>query len=170
MKRFMRVVVTLMFCGSIAEARIGETIEQLKQRYGQPVKSEVNTNYKDAYILTFQKAPFLITIYTRDGKAGWMYYEKETEITEDQVKEILSRNFPNTTMEDKGTKNGIHTWESKALDLAELDIEAYSGFSSHPGWWRLGLLDGKLEREKLVEDEKKAEQDKNQKKDEVNGF
>ena len=58
MKRFMRVMAVLMFCGSIAEARIGETVEQLKQRYGQPAKIEVNTYFIDAYILTYQKPPF----------------------------------------------------------------------------------------------------------------
>lgn len=80
----------------VAFARIGETLEQCKARYGEPIIQE---NTHGMYV--FIKSGFWIMVgFTADGKAGCISYRKMAldtlgqpqEITNDEIQTVLKLN------------------------------------------------------------------------------
>jgi hypothetical protein len=87
------IIALLLCCCASAFARIGETLEQCKQRYGQPYKTTEQAVY-------FRKAPFHIAVIFYQGKAicvGYRMIEenalgKGTEISDNEIEQLLKFN------------------------------------------------------------------------------
>jgi len=61
------IIALLLCCCASAFTRIGETLEQCKQRYGQPYKTTEQA-------VCFRKAPFYIVVTFYQGKADGVAY------------------------------------------------------------------------------------------------
>ena len=88
-------VLPLLIFSMPAYARIGETQEQCKQRYGIPVKVDSVQN-----MMGFKKSGFFIIIQFHDGKADMIRFSKleqnilgiATEMSENEIETLLKAN------------------------------------------------------------------------------
>ena len=74
MTKFATILAIPFVTASLASARLGETIEQIKERYGEPIEKH-DPNRKDtqwtpateAYV--YSKTPFMIVVHFLNGKS-----------------------------------------------------------------------------------------------------
>jgi hypothetical protein len=74
----IRLVLALLFISHLAQARIGETIEQCETRYGPVVErkpAELADSDKEACV--FSKESVTITVEYRSGSAWWISYRMD---------------------------------------------------------------------------------------------
>lgn len=110
-RSFFASLIVVGFVSSNAQARLGETREQLKARYGNPTAVPMpglgsNTNIVGAELgegglscLVYEKDPYRIQCFFRDEFACTVQYFKsgfgeESKFTETEVEAILQKNSP----------------------------------------------------------------------------
>jgi len=72
-----------------AEARLGETKEQLEERYGKASTEEDTDNNK---VMWFNKDPFKITCFLRGNSVYAISYKKKEKWTDDEIMQVLNKN------------------------------------------------------------------------------
>ena len=96
MQRTAYLIITFVFVSNLAIARVGETLEQCKARYGQPIIQE---NTHGMYV--FIKSGFYIMVgFGVDKKVACISYRKTgkddlgqpQEITDEEIQIILKLN------------------------------------------------------------------------------
>lgn len=89
MKVLPMVVLALALGCFGAQARLGETKEQLEARLGKPLSESNERGYK---ILLFKKENFSILCLLSDNKTVSIIYQKNLGFTESEVQAILEKN------------------------------------------------------------------------------
>ncbi len=72
MKRMLILLVGILLAGSAAQARLGESIEQCRTRYGEPRRNTLNDELTG--IATYKKNDLNITVHFRKGQADLIRY------------------------------------------------------------------------------------------------
>ena len=118
MKLLLSVIVLLAILLVGAEARLGETKEQLEERYGKAGKEKDEGNIK---FLVFDKDSFKITCYLRQNCVCIVSYSKKEQWTDDEIKQILNKNT-NQGVEWKKIENSVNKFYYKTTDGARAAI------------------------------------------------
>ena len=71
MKTYL-IIIGALLAVSMSQARLGETIEQCRTRYGEPTRSELNDDL--AGIVAYAKNDLVITVHFTNGKADLIRY------------------------------------------------------------------------------------------------
>jgi hypothetical protein len=112
MKRFLSIAF-LLLCNSYAQARIGETLEECRARYGKEASD------KDvAYI--FIKDEFKLRVYFEEGKCVKVSYEKVDPKSEWNFKPLTNEEVDSFLKDNSGGKEWVKisddpmkTWKLK---------------------------------------------------------
>ncbi len=70
--KYYLVVIGMLLAVCTADARLGESIEQCRARYGGPIRESINDNL--AGVATYSKNDLTITIHFFNGKADLIRY------------------------------------------------------------------------------------------------
>lgn len=99
MKTTLSVLTIGLITVSIANARLGETLEVCKERYGQPTKTMLNDDQTG--VETFYKNDLIIKLHFTKGRADLIQYSpgEVHRIDLDIAKELLERNGRNKEWE-----------------------------------------------------------------------
>jgi len=89
MKRLLSAIILLLILLVRAEARLGETKEQLEERYGKPSNEEDTNKNK---VMWFDKDPFKITCFLRENKVYGISYKKKVKWTDEEIMQVLNKN------------------------------------------------------------------------------
>lgn len=92
MKRSLTLLFGIMVATSVANARLGESIEQCKARYGEPKRISLDDKLTGVGI--FSANDLTIKVHFRNGKADLVNYSpgEVSSIDLDIAKELLKRN------------------------------------------------------------------------------
>jgi hypothetical protein len=105
-----------------ASARIGETLEQCRTRYGAEVKSSASTATGYSF---FSKNGFLISIQFTDGKAAMLTFRKTTPgeaITPAQLDALLASNAGGSKWQ-ADAKSTFPSWQTEDRKVLALYLE-----------------------------------------------
>ena len=91
MKRLLPAITLLLILLVRAEARLGESKEQLEERYGKAATEENDGADK---VMMFLKDPFKITCFLRNNSSVGVTYKKNEKWSEDEIIQILNKNKP----------------------------------------------------------------------------
>jgi hypothetical protein len=108
MKRYTSTVILVLalFVAREATARIGETPEQCRARYGEPTKVE-----KDKNMLLFQKGGVLIIVNFYDGKADMISFRKAKQNILGMAEEFSDNEIQNLLKANGGTRE----WKQREI-------------------------------------------------------
>jgi len=103
-----------------AHARLGQTPDQLEQRFGEPVGSNNDMIIAQGkmialcLILTFKQDDWFISCHIIDGRSAQESYRKKGDWTEDQIQLVLTSNAQGakwTEITKPATKNLKREWQ-----------------------------------------------------------
>ena len=89
MRRLLPAIPLLLILLVRAEARLGETKEQLEERYGKASTEEDTDNNK---VMWFNKDPFKITCFLRGNRVYAISYKKKEKWTDEEIMQVLNKN------------------------------------------------------------------------------
>ena len=109
MKHALITVTFALLAALPAQARIGETSEEIDARYGQGQKSADRLKNPETGTWKYSKGGFFIEVIFFNGKSIWeMFNRKDKVITDDDIKDILKVNSaPGTSWQFSGKE---HQW------------------------------------------------------------
>ena len=122
----------LMILSGISFARIGETLDECKKRYGEPVKAEEGFTY-------FRKADLIIQVSFFKTKVDFIRFAKSKDdehFTDNEIKLLLDANGAGAKWEDIqsnlwGTKSGLFaTIDQKNQNLTLATKEGFERLMS----------------------------------------
>ena len=107
MKKTFAFAFLFLCLGALAaEARIGESQQEVATRYGQAKKEADRLKAAGAETYHYLANGFGITVVYLNGKSVWeMFERKDKEITDDDIKELLKVN-----------SSGGHSWHFEKKD------------------------------------------------------
>jgi hypothetical protein len=103
------IIFWLALCDP-AGARIGETLDQVRKRYGPCLKTVTAENGM-AYKL-FSKRGLIILVHFYKNKVDEISYGKDTDIFDDELKELMQANAPGEWV---GTGWPSYNWHNGEL-------------------------------------------------------
>jgi len=94
------IIAVLFLAANTAQARLGETADQLTARYGQG--TGVGTN-----VQTFHKQNWTITVWLKDGVSAAEQYQKVGGPSDDDINTLLSNNAQGQTWKVKTVQHTL---------------------------------------------------------------